>query len=96
MKAKALKYTAHWRDVLVVLTALLVLGSFLLLTYSIGQSNKLAAQTKELAVQNQVLAQKNTDHINCIIKDLSVPRPPGASQKVIELLGQDCNIKFTQ
>lgn len=95
MKEKIRVYSSHWRDILVVLTALLVLGSFLLLTYSVGQSNKLAAQTRELAIQNQAIAQKSTDHLNCIVRDLATPRPPGAGQKYIELVGKDCNIKFT-
>lgn len=95
MKNLVQKYTHKWRDILMVATGVLVLASLVLISYSISQANKLAFQTKQLAIQNQELAQKNTEHINCIIKDLSVPRPPGANQKVIELLGKDCNIKFT-
>ncbi len=79
-----------------VLTGLLVLASLVLISYSISQANKLATETKNLAIENQQLAQKNTDHINCIIKDLTTQRPPSASQKLIQIVGKDCNIKFTQ
>lgn len=86
----------HWRDILVVLTAILMVSSVLLLAYGINQNNKLAAQTKKLAIQNKELADQNTQHINCIIKDLATPIPVNARGKVITNLSTDCDIKFTQ
>ena len=46
--------------------------------------------------QNQIAAA-NKDHIDCIIKDLSTPLPPGAKARVIDYqsrLTADCKIKF--
>lgn len=92
---KSAQIQRHWRDIALSLIALFVVGSFVGIAYGISQNNKLAYQTKQLAIENQQLAQKNIEHTNCIIKDLSVVRPPGTTQKTIELLGKDCNIKFT-
>lgn len=83
MKKKLVVYKQSWRDILVVLTAVLVLGSLVLVGYGINQNNKLAGQAK--------------DHIDCIIKDLSTPLPPGAKARVIDYqtrLSSDCKIKF--
>lgn len=100
MRQKVLEKTSliqrHWRDIVLGTIAILVIGSFVGIAYGISQNNKLASQTKLLAQENKELAQQQIDHVNCIIKDLSVPRPAGANQKIIELLGKDCNIKFTQ
>lgn len=58
-------------------------------------------QNRALALQNQIAIQSK-QHIDCIIKDLSTPPPPGASpnaKKYIDIrstLSSDCNIKFTQ
>lgn len=41
------------------------------------------------------LSVQNKAHIDCIIKDLATPRPPDTQQKYIELLGNECHIKFT-
>lgn len=47
-------------------------------------------------------ALESKNHIDCIIKDLSTPPPPGTSpnaRKYIDVrstLSADCNIKFTQ
>lgn len=47
-------------------------------------------------------ALQNKKHIDCIIKDLSTPPPPGTSpnaKKYIDIrstLTADCNIRFTQ
>lgn len=46
--------------------------------------------------QNTVAAN-NKNHIDCIIKDLSTPLPPGAKARVIDYqtrLSADCKIKF--
>ncbi len=43
------------------------------------------------------LATQNKQHIDCIIKDLSTPLPPGAKAKYIQYqtrLNADCKIKF--
>ena len=43
------------------------------------------------------LAQQNKNHIDCIIKDLSTPLPPGDKARVIDYqtrLQADCKIKF--
>lgn len=45
------------------------------------------------------LAAQNKKHIDCIIKDLATPPPPGTSpnaKKYISDLATECNIKFTQ
>lgn len=47
-----------------------------------------------LYYQNR-LATENTQHINCIIKDLATPQKPGTQHKYIANLQTDCNIKFT-
>lgn len=54
-----------------------------------------------LAYQNHYALQ-NKNHIDCIIKDLATPPPPGTSptaRKYIDIrstLSSDCDIKFTQ
>lgn len=43
-------------------------------------------------------ALQNKKHIDCIIKDLATPPPPGTpatARKYIDNLQTDCNIKFT-
>ncbi len=53
-----------------------------------------------LAYQNH-FALQNKNHLDCIIKDLATPPPPGTSptaRKYIDIrssLTADCNIKFT-
>lgn len=53
-----------------------------------------------LAYQNHYALQ-NKNHIDCIIKDLATPPPPGVpptARKYIDIrstLTADCNIKFT-
>lgn len=42
-------------------------------------------------------ALQNKNHVDCIIKDLSTPLPPGAKARVIDYqtrLSADCKIKF--
>lgn len=82
MKTKIVIYKKHWRDMLVVLTAILVLGSLVLVGYGIRQNTELAAQSKQ--------------HIDCIIKDLATPIPTGSKSRYIDNLQTDCKIKFTQ
>lgn len=54
-----------------------------------------------LMYQNHYALQSKR-HIDCIIKDLATPPPPGSSpnaRKYIDIrstLSSDCNIKFTQ
>lgn len=64
-----------------ILTAFLVLGSLVLISYSINQANRLSVQNKQ--------------HIDCIIKDLATPQKPGTQHKYISELSSQCNIKFT-
>lgn len=83
MKNKVSYSIKNWRDILVVLTAILVLGSLVLVSYGIRQSNQLAA--------------RSTNHIDCIIKDLSTPLPADKKSRVIDYqtrLSSDCKIKF--
>lgn len=43
-------------------------------------------------------ARQSTQHIDCIIKDLSTPQKPGTTHKYIDIqstLSKDCKIKFT-
>lgn len=41
------------------------------------------------------LAAQSKQHIDCIIKDLATPLPPGSRSKYITNLQSQCNIKFT-
>jgi hypothetical protein len=85
MKQKLVDVKLHWRDILVVATALLVFGSLVLVAYGIHQNNALSV--------------KSNNHIDCIIRDLSTPQKAGTSHKYIDprsALTRDCHIKFTQ
>lgn len=72
-----------------VLTAALVLGSLVLISYSVNRANA------AIKLQN-VIAAQNKQHIDCIIKDLATPQQPGTNHKFISDLSSQCNIKFTQ
>lgn len=41
------------------------------------------------------LATQNKAHIDCIIKDLATPLPSGSQHKYIQILSDECHIKFT-
>lgn len=41
------------------------------------------------------LAAQNKEHIDCIIKDLSTPLPQNSRSKYIDVLSNECHIKFT-
>ncbi len=93
------KWRTSWRDWLVVATALLVLGSLILIGYGISQNNKLASQNKELAAENAQIAKQVNDHVDCILKASATPPPPGtpaSSRKyILQTLSDQCQIKFT-
>lgn len=78
----------YWRDALLVCTVLLITASLILITYGINQNNKLAMENKALAAQAK-------QHIDCIIKDLATPLPPGAKSRVITHPQSFCGIKFS-
>ena len=54
----------YWRDVLAILTVLLVLGSLLAISYGVGKTNAIAEQQK-------IIAREQTEQINCIVKFFS-------------------------
>jgi hypothetical protein len=76
---------------IVAFSLLLLVGvvTLVFVLQGVNKQNALAKQTAELA-------QKNTDHIDCIIKSLSTPIPPGQEHRVIEYRLGECNIKFTK
>lgn len=85
MVEKLKDYRNHWRDVLVVSTAILVLGSFLLVAYGINQNNKIVSRVN--------------DHVDCILKASATPPPPGTSSTsrkyIVNALSNECQVKFT-
>lgn len=46
--------------------------------------------------QQNRIAQQNKQHIDCIVKLLATPLPANQQHKVIDYLGGECHITFTQ
>lgn len=78
---KWLEVKRHWQAVALALIVILSVGSVLLLTYSIRQNNELAAKSQQ--------------QIDCIFKDLKVPTT-GNQHKYIASIASQCTIKIIQ
>lgn len=96
MKQKIAKQISRWRDILMILTCVLVAASLILISFTVNKDNVLEAQNKALQIQNTNLAIQNQNHIDCIIKDLGTPIPANAKSRIITNASTACDIKFTQ
>lgn len=61
---------AHWRDVLAVLTVLLIISSLYLIGYGIGRSNQLAKETQE-SIECIARFYGKTNRANATITNIS-------------------------